>query len=179
MLVALANSQSTDQVAELLTDPAYSRAYSGRYWQIDGENEVATSPSMFDFQFELPEDFPTQLHIWSGDGPQNPVRGVRETVTLDDETVWVVSVAGSLEALNVERRAMRRNVALAFGLVGLFMILGAITLTSAVVRPIRRLREDVAHRWDAGKALDVAEYPSEVERLFTISMNCCAGTKKS
>jgi signal transduction histidine kinase len=165
VLVALASSQSADQIETLLTDPAYGRAYSGRYWQIDGENQVATSPSMFDFQFGLPDSFPTEMHYWSGSGPQNPVRGVRERITLDDGSVWVVSVVESLEALNIERRALRRNVALAFGLVGLFMIFGAVTLTSVVVRPIRQLQQDIAHRWDEGRSLEVADYPSEVAPL--------------
>lgn len=165
VLAALGTAQSAEQVAGILTDPAYSRTYSGSYWQIDGENEVATSPSLFDIQFELPASFPTELHLWSGAGPQNTVRGLRETITLDDGSVWVVSVAESLEALNTERLAMRRSVAIAFGVVGLFMIFGAVTLTSAVIRPIRKLRQDVSHRWDAGKALDVSEYPFEVAPL--------------
>ena len=164
-LAALGTVGSADQVAEVLTDPAYNRTYSGSYWQFDRGNEVVTSPSMFDFQFELPQDLRTELHFWDGNGPQNSVRGIRETITLEDGSVWVVTVAESLDVLNTERRAMRRSVGIAFSIVGVFMILGAVTLTSAVVRPIRKLRQEVTHRWDAGKDLDVAEYPSEVAPL--------------
>ncbi len=139
VLAALGNVESADQVANFLTDPAYSRPYSGSYWQLDGNGETETSPSMFDVQFELPASVPAELHFWSGPGPQSAVRGVRETITLDNGSVWIVTVAESLDGLNTERLAMRQSVAIAFGAVGLFMILGAVALTSAVVRPIREL----------------------------------------
>ena len=167
VLSALGNAGSADFVEQFLTDPAYSRPYSGRYWQINGPEFVVASRSLFDAQLELPLNTSGEQQMWTGLGPNGQVRGIQETVTLDDGSMWIVAVAESLSALISERRAMRRSVALSFGIVGLFMIVGAITLSSAIMRPMRTLREDVAHRWDAGKSLDPDDYPSEVAPLVS------------
>ncbi|MFQ6550171.1 ATP-binding protein [Aestuariibius sp. 2305UL40-4] len=165
VVAALGNAGSGEAAERFLTDPAYNRPYSGRYWQIDGAGGVLASRSLFDFQFALPDEVPGDYHQWSGRGPNGPVRGARQVITLDDGSVWTVSVAESLSALIGERREVRRNVAIAFGLVGALMILGAALQTSIILRPIRKLREDVVHRWDAGKALEADDYPSEVAPL--------------
>lgn len=165
-LIALGSSQSPEQIEEILTEPAYARTYSGRYWQVtDASGASYTSPSLFDF--ELPRETATSglAEIWEGSGPNGPLRGLRETITLDDGTVWTVSVAASLNRLAGERAAMRRSVAVSFGFVGLLGVAGAVLLTSVLVAPIRKLSRDVVHRWDQGKDLEPSDYPTEVAPL--------------
>lgn len=149
-----------------LTDPAYQMAYSGKYWQVEGpDRQVIASRSLFDDALAPADETVAAKGFWTGAGPRGPIRGITETVTLDDGTEWRVSVASSLADLLAERRSVRRNVLIAFGFAGLFGVAGAFVLTSAVLRPLSRMREEVAHRWDRGEALDVGKYPTEVAPL--------------
>ncbi|MDA8587349.1 HAMP domain-containing histidine kinase [Rhodobacteraceae bacterium] len=162
ILVAFATAGTPEQIDGYLINPVYDRVYSGEYWQITSANgDRVTSPSLFDAQLSDAE----KTEFWESQGPNGMVRGYSERVELDDETVWTVSVASSLSGLVAERAEMRRNVALAFGLVGALGIAGAALLTTVLVAPLRQLREDVTHRWDSGKSLDPLTYPTEVAPL--------------
>ena len=164
VLVAFATIGTPDQIENLLINPVYDRVYSGEYWQItSATNDRITSPSLFDTQLADTGE----ADFWESQGPGGMVRGYSERVELDDKTVWSVSVASSLSGLVAERAEMRRNVALAFGLVGALGIAGAALLTTVLVAPLRQLREDVTHRWDSSKALDPLTYPTEVAPLVT------------
>jgi len=166
IVVALANSEIPDQIGAFLNDPAYQRPYSGRYWQLNGPaGEVVASRSLFDTVLPLAEALAPEPQIWTSDGPDGPVRGLRQTITLDDGSRWVVSVAAGVSALQAEREEMRMSVAIAFGFVGVLGIGAAALLTSLILKPLRKLSDDVVHRWDSGKPLDVGEYPSEVAPL--------------
>lgn len=166
IVVALANSEVPDQIGALLNDPAYQRPYSGRYWQVNGPGgEVIASRSLFDTVLPLAEALSPGPAIWTSEGPDGPVRGLRQTITLDDGSRWVVSVAAGVSALQAEREEMRMSVAIAFGFVGVLGIGAAALLTSLILKPLRKLSDDVVHRWDSGKPLDVGDYPSEVAPL--------------
>lgn len=167
LVAALANAQSAEAIDAYLFDPAYTRPYSGRFWQIAGENGVTTSRSLFDATLDVPDARAPEFRIWQGLGPTGPLRGTRERIVLEDGSEWVVTVAESIGTLAVERAEIRRSLAYSFGLVGLFMILGALALTSLVLRPVLKLREDVARRWDEGRELQAADYPAEVAPLVS------------
>lgn len=94
-------------------------------------------------------------------------RGYIERIEVDDKTIWTVSVATSLSGLVAERSETHRNVGLTFRLVGALGILGAALLTTVVIAPLSQLREDVMHRWDSDKSLDLSMYPAEVNPLVS------------
>jgi len=169
VISALANSDGDMNVLEaLLTDPAYARPYSGNYWQIDGpDQKTFASRSLFDTLFEKDDQTSTTPSIWLGAGPNGPVRGIRQLVQLDDGTEWVVTVAETLETLAAERRQIRQNLLVSFGFVGFLGIAGAILLTSAVLRPLGKLREDVLNRWESGEKLNPDDYAAEVAPLVS------------
>lgn len=168
VVVALGNVQSPDEIETLLTEPAYQRTYSGRYWQISGDDgAILTSPSLFDAELPRAASALRGAMIWEGNGPFGAVRGLQERITLGDGSVWTVSVAESLEALEAERSEMRRSVAVAFGFVGLLGVASAALLTTVLVAPLRRLGNDVRHRWDSGNELSPDAYPTEVAPLVT------------
>jgi len=169
VISALANSNGQMDILEkLLIDPAYARPYSGNYWQIDGpEQTTLASRSLFDTLFEQDERTSTTPVIWSGTGPNGPVRGIRQLVQLDDGSEWVVTVAETLETLAAERRQIRQNLLLTFGFVGFLGIAGAILLTSAVLRPLGKLRKDVLNRWEIGEKLNPDDYAAEVAPLVS------------
>lgn len=169
VVVALANGEADPDVMEiLLPDPAYTRPYSGRYWQVTGpDGNVISSRSLFDASLPVNVPSTTGPEFWSGAGPEGEVRGVVQEVKLEDDTAWVITVAESLSALDEERVALFRSVTVAMAFIGSLMVAGAVLLTSAVVSPLTKLREEVAHRWEAGRALDVNDYPAEVTPLVS------------
>ncbi len=165
LVAALSDAQNIEDIEIFLNDPAYFRIYSGRYWQVVGENgRQITSRSLFDesLQVNATDAF------WEDQGPTGPLRGYSEVIELESNgSVWNVAVAESLNALEAERSEMRRNVLLAFGIVGALGIAAAAVLTTFLIAPLRALREDVLHRWDNDKALKPESYPSEVAPLVS------------
>ena len=164
-LVVAANN-SLGNLAQLemaLVDPAYSRAFSGRYWQIENsDGEIYTSSSMFGSVLELP-GLVGGLQVWESVDPDgNQIRGLLQEVTMSDGTVWRVAVVEDLSELWAERAQMRKNLLFGFAFIGLLGVAGAMLQTTAVLRPLTRLRDDILSRWDAGEGLEPNAYPSEV-----------------
>ena len=140
VLIAFGNASDDMNMETWLTAPAYDRVYSGRYWQVSNDTgESFTSRSLFDV--ELPKD---AVGFWEGEGPQGLIRGYSETVTSEDGTNWTITVAASLGQLAAERAEIQRNVSLAFGFVGALGVACAALLTTMLVAPLRKLRNDVA-----------------------------------
>jgi signal transduction histidine kinase len=166
VITALANSAGDPALMDvLLTDPGYARPYSGRYWQVEGAGgRQVTSRSLFDTALQVP-DASGKPEFWSGPGPEGDVRGLRQLIVFDFGETWTVSVADTLSTLTAERREMAKSVVLTFGLVGGLGLAGGFLLIAGIVRPLTQLRKDVAARWDAGKALEVDDYPTEVAPL--------------
>lgn len=169
VIVALSNSGADAEImSSYLTDAAYQRPYSGRYWQVTGSNETKfTSRSLFDALLSGSEGASAIAKFWEDEGPMGNIRGIHQEIGLVDGSIWVVSVAESLSALKAERLQIRKSLLATFALVGVLGIAAAILQTSTVVRPLTKLREDVAHRWDAQESLDPTGYPEEVSPLVS------------
>ncbi len=167
VVIALSNSGGdAELMTRFISDPVYERPYSGRYWQANGpDGDILASRSLFDATFDEAAEAQPEQEYWIGAGPNGPVRGLRQRIRLEDGSPWVVTVADSLAALVAERQAIRRSLLLTFGLVGALGIAGAMLQTLVVVRPLRKLREDVAHRWDLETSIDPGNYPEEVAPL--------------
>ena len=168
--VALSNSASDpSELERTLTDPAYGRTYSGSYWQVTAPNgTVYTSPSLFGTLLDPPRAAGPKLSAWTAPGPDGTeMRGMQQVITLADGSRWVVAVAQSLHDLRNERLQTRRSLLLAFGFIALFGLVGAFAQTAAMLRPLRRLQAEVAHRWDRGEGPDPADYPNEVAPLVS------------
>ena len=153
-----------EQLDIALVDPAYSRAYSGRYWQIESmDGRVFTSPSLFGSMLELPEKQKDGLQVWESVDPDGVrMRGLHQDVTVSDGTVWRVAVVEELSEFWAERSQTRKNLLLGFAFIGLLGVAGAMLQTTSILRPLTRLRDDILSRWDAGEDLDPMAYPSEV-----------------
>jgi signal transduction histidine kinase len=126
---------------------------------------VAASRSLLDATLPAAPPARPAAVFWEGAGPDGPVRGIAQLIELEDGRTFDLRVAESLAALAEERRLATRNLAAAFALVAVLSVLGAVLLTGAALAPLRRLREDVMHRWDAGGRLDPEAYPEEVAPL--------------
>jgi signal transduction histidine kinase len=168
IVVALSNVRDDPgRLGELLFDPAYQTPFSGRYWQVVGpDSQIYTSASLFDATLPGPKDKSNRLTLLDSEGPEvEQVRIAHQVIKLEDGSEWSVTVAESRSGLIAERAETRRSLALAFALVAALGLSGVLLQTAAVVRPLDKLRNDVAQRWVRDEQLNETDYPEEVAPL--------------
>lgn len=167
LVVALNNvADDPERLGEVIFDPAYNSASSGRYWQVVGpEAEIYTSVSLFEATLPLsnPGTSLTAEDASGADGER--MRVVHQVITLEDGRAWTVAVAESLAGLDADRAETRQSLVLAFALVAAVGLAGTLLQTAVILRPLEKLRKDVAHRWERGEILNAADYPEEVAPL--------------
>jgi signal transduction histidine kinase len=150
----------------LMADPAYSRPYSGTYWEAIGpKGELLTSRSLFDGSLPRPAEVPRATVFYDASGPERTVRIAARTVTLTNGEDWQILVAQSFAELNAERAGIRRNLLTALGIIGLIGIAGSLGQTAAVLRPLGTLRAEILKRWQGEGQIEVDQYPTEVQPL--------------
>ncbi|WP_439153823.1 sensor histidine kinase [Yoonia sp.] len=168
VIVALANAADAPQnIARGIGDPAYSRPFSGEYWQIEGaQGDIIVSRSLVDTLLPRaePQADGVLIRSYTADTGDD-LRGVSEWITLDDGSDWHVQVASSVQTLIDERDALRNSLVLAFGAIVIFGVLGAFLQVTTILRPLGYLRRDVLTRWDSEEGLQPDTYPVEVAPL--------------
>lgn len=169
LIVALSNSDGDpDLMEDYIPDAAYQRPYSGRYWQItDDAGTVYASRSLFDVTFAEQSGLTDVPTVWLGQGPNGDVRGLQQHISLEDGSNWTVTVAETMANLYAEQSQIRQSLLATFALLGALGIAGSILLASAIVRPLSKLRKDVAQRWDEDHAFTPEDYPEEVAPLVS------------
>jgi len=165
-VLAVTLGDDPEDLDRFLDDAGYQAASSGRYWQIiHPDGTIMASPSLVEMRLPVMSttaDAPVRVvQVQTSLGP---VRLAQQSLPLAGGQ-WIVSVAESLASLEYERRQTFRSLLVALGLVGLLGLLGASFQVSAVLRPLGRLRDDVASRWEAGETLHPETYPEEVAPL--------------
>lgn len=167
VVVALSNAaDAPERLGELILDPAFNSASSGRYWQVTGPDEaIYTSVSLF--EATLPLAPPTSgLSVRDAAGADGErLRIAEQRITLEDGSAWVVAVAESLAGLDADRAETRQSLVLAFALVAALGLAGTLIQTAVILRPLELLRKDVNHRWERDETLTPADYPEEVAPL--------------
>lgn len=162
-------SNAGDSVAAIalhMSDPAYNRPYSGRYWQaIAPDGTIHSSRSLFDALLEARPEEIDHKGYWTGQGPGERLRGIMRVVVIEDSGPWRLTVANSVGELQGERQRIRTSITLAFGILGALGVLAAALLTSFSLQPLNQLRADVVNRWNSGKRLVPEDYPDEVSPL--------------
>ena len=165
---------SPEVLPSRMGDPMFTLPFSGQYWQImmpDGA--VLLSQSLQDMHLPPPAD----PHGTEADDPSvtrflrmpdgQTVRSLGCWIVFDDGQRWYVQVASSLQGLQDDQALFRRNLWLAFGVVTVIGVVGALLQVTLVLHPLNALRRDVARRWHGEDGLDIADYPSEVMPLVT------------
>jgi signal transduction histidine kinase len=168
--VALSYTPPTEEtMSRLLVDPAYSRPYSGRYWQAVNRStgEILVSRSLFDATLAPPGSLGDAAGIWQGPGPDGEVRALSDTVILENGSTWTVTVAQSVAALEEQRRLAANGSAAVFLFLGLLAVGAAALFTRAVLKPLARLSADIENRWITGARLTPDAYPAEIAPLVT------------
>lgn len=167
VVVALATAGAdADGMSALIADPAYGLPESGRYWQVSApDGTLIGSRSLFDTVLPVPSETSETLGFFSAVGPDGDLRLASQQIQVDGGAPWTVVVAESLAGLAEERTQMRNTLIATFLLVSLLGLGNALLQTSAVLRPLTNLREDILRRWDTDETLDPEDYPDEVAPL--------------
>jgi signal transduction histidine kinase len=168
IVVALSNvPDDPGRLGELIFDPEYQTPFSGRYWQVVGpDGEIYASASLFEATLPLPDGRSNRLTLEDALVPEvEEARIAHQVITLEDGSEWSVSVAESRAGLIAERIETRRSLFLAFALVAGLGLSSVLLQTAAIVRPLDKLRKDVAQRWERDEELTETDYPEEVAPL--------------
>ncbi|HEX7886640.1 MAG TPA: sensor histidine kinase, partial [Phenylobacterium sp.] len=180
-LISGSTVEDGEVVAPALTDQRALRAYSGRYWDIaeplagGGVRSLVPSRSLWDSSLKIPVDLPQRLRA----DPRKPIafdapgvqagerlRVVARWTSLPGRDAPLVFIAAE------DRRPIDRDVrnfftttAIAFAMLGVGLILAVVVQVRVGLRPLFRLRQEVADV-RRGKADRLqADYPSELKPL--------------
>jgi signal transduction histidine kinase len=160
---------------QTLSDPRWSRPYSGLYWQVDGgagttRRGVLRSRSLWDATLVVPGDALPDgaVHVHEVAGPDGArLLLVERTVRRDDAaaTPWRLLVAADLS--EIDAGVGRFNGVLAASLGGLLLLLGAAALAQVAVglAPLRVLQRALAAVHDGRAARLAGRFPDEVQPL--------------
>ena len=164
---------------QTLSDPRWSRPYSGLYWQVDGAGQVQQrgalrSRSLWDATLSLPPDVLADgvVHVHEGTGPEGAaLLLVERTVTQVGSgdgavgTPWRLIVAADLR--ETVAAAQRFNGVLAASLATLFVLLCAAALAQVAIglAPLRALQRTLAGVHAGTSPRLEGQFPSEVQPL--------------
>ena len=134
------------------SDPQFTIAYSGRYWQVSRGNEaVLRSSSLWDYKLAvdaqiLPNKATADVRI---DGPDSQsLFGLKQTVNLDrgDSQGQSLSVVAAVDYRELERAQQKFSDDLTIGLSGLALLLLLAASAHVVIglRPLRDLQARLA-----------------------------------
>ncbi|SFR34963.1 Signal transduction histidine kinase [Yoonia tamlensis] len=168
VVITVANTHGNpDLIARSIVDPAYVRPFSGNYFQIENDDiEPIVSQSLVDQLLPPLTETSAQPAFAEFIGPAGgPVRGIHQTVSFDDGSVWHIRVASSLDRLDADRKELRDKILVALVFICVVGVFGAVLQVSAILRPINNLRKDLLSRWDGEKKFEASAYPKEVAPL--------------
>lgn len=173
----------TPKLSSALSDPRFSKPYSGLYWQVDSASNAGIdfsqssglirSRSLWDDVLKLPADTPPdgEIHHHRIPGPDNTSLGVVErVVTLDEGSA---SASGSFRlAIAADERQMAEPIErfngmlwLALGLLGGGLALVAVIQVMIALVPLKRLRGALAAVRDGSRHRLEGSFPAEVQPL--------------
>ena len=159
-----------------LSDPRWSRPYSGLYWQVDGEQlaqqrGLLRSRSLWDTTLLLPRDALAhgRVHVHEITGPGGArLLLVERTITRGDlqPTPWRLIVASDLSETATALAAF--NGVLTASLAALFALLCAAAWAQVAIglAPLRALQRQLAQVQAGTAARLQGEFPLEVQTLI-------------
>ena len=163
LLTALVRGQSGVQLDERRLDPTFQRPFSGHYFRIDFADQVWRSRSLWDRNLQQPAA--TGLQTGLGDGP----RGQRLLVYRADYQrfgqQFSISVAQDYTPiLESFRRLQWLGLGLGGGALLLILLAQRYTVRSAL-RPLERVREQIAQLQQGRRSELDSQVPQELEPL--------------
>jgi signal transduction histidine kinase len=166
--------------ARLLSDPRWTRPYSGLYFQVDrvrgaagepAERGVLRSRSLWDAMLALPDDALADgaLHRHELAGPGGArLLALERTVALDaarPSSPWRLVVAADLAETRAARQRFDRLLSLSLGALGLLLALAAWAQVTVGLAPLRALQRELAALQEGRRARLDGAVPAEVQPL--------------
>ncbi|HEX6017128.1 MAG TPA: sensor histidine kinase [Burkholderiaceae bacterium] len=159
-----------------LSDPRWSRPYSGLYWQLDRVDRsgihraVLRSRSLWDAELAAPTDalVDSQVHRHMIAGPGDAaLLAVERTVRLgsDDAATWRVLVAGDTAAMRAAIDAFDRVLVLSLVGLTLLLVAAAVAQVAIGLAPLRGLRASLQGLHAGRSARLEGRFPAEVQPL--------------
>ena len=160
-----------------LSDPRWTRPYSGLYWQVDRvdgaavQHGVLRSRSLWDAVLALPEDALAdgELHRHALPGPDGArLLAVERTVALEGAAgsrPWRLVVAADLAETEAARQRFNGLLALSLGALGLLLALAAWAQVAVGLAPLRALQRGLVALHEGRIARLDGTVPAEVQPL--------------
>lgn len=131
------------------TDPRFMEALSGLYWQVEaGSDSLLRSRSLWDARLTLPDDAisPGETHRHEAAGPASKRVLIAERMVRFTSSPSKARVAVAIDIARIERAgsAFARELAAALGLLGLVLAIATALQVGVGLRPLARLRKDIA-----------------------------------
>lgn len=152
-----------------LADQRFLEPASGLYYQISGKgHEDWRSRSLWDRALRVPKaaDSSNFAAHDSAEFPGEPLRVMQQEVILPgSKTRWVFIVAQARSALDEQIKALRTTLVRSFAALGFGLIILAGLQVFYGLRPLRKIRQEIARMRDGEKARITEALPREVRPL--------------
>ncbi len=162
---------------QLLSDPRWSKPYSGLYWQLDeitpegrGRKGVLRSRSLWDTSLVLPPDTLADgaVHVHKVAGPQGAaLLAMERTVqaSADSGARWRLAVAADMHAMQAANAQFTQVLALSLGILLLLLAAASWAQVAVGLRPLKALHRGL-HKVRQGQDAQLqGTYPAEVQPL--------------
>ncbi len=146
-------------------DAAYQRPYSGHYYRVEAGDEAFRSRSLWEAELPMPELAVGERRQWRTDGPQGQRLLVRAVAVRARGEPVRVAVAEDLSPLHAEVRDFQWRYALIALGVGAALLTLQWGLLAVGLRPLERLREQVAALARGERRELDGDVPAEVRPL--------------
>jgi signal transduction histidine kinase len=161
---------------QALSDPRWSRPYSGLYWQVDAgagpqRSGRLRSRSLWDATLAAPNDAmaPGAIHLHEVTGPRGErLLLVERTVTRGDSTAepWRVLVAADLGATAEAVERFNGVLATSLGVLLVLLSLGAVAQVAVGLSPLRSLQRALTAVHAGTSPRLEGRFPAEVQPLI-------------
>jgi signal transduction histidine kinase len=152
-----------------LADQRFLEPASGLYYQISGKgHEDWRSRSLWDRALTAkPTNGKAGFQVYdSQEFPGEPLRVMQQEVILpDSKTQWTFLVAEARSGLDAQIGAVRSTLIKSFALLGLGLVILAALQVFYGLRPLRKIRQEIARMRDGEKSRVTEPLPREVRPL--------------
>lgn len=166
------------QLALNLSDPRFTRPYSGLYWQVDAisvgdaraQTALLRSRSLWDAMLVVPADVPAdgELHAHRVDGPDGePLRVIERVLRPADFPESSVRLVVAANEVSIARPVADFSglLAMSLGLLAFGLLAAAWVQIRLGLQPFMRLRGDLEDVKEGRSRMIEGQYPAEVRPL--------------
>jgi len=151
-------------------DPKYNKPLSGWYWEIiNPDGALDKSRSLWDQRINTPAKISKgrELTFYATGPRKEPLRAVARTFSLPDAAQPVtILVAGSTNDVEKSISTFARTLALSLSALGLGLVGAAFLQVRFGIRPLTRMREELAEVRSGRATRMVGPFPQEIEPII-------------